>query len=325
MLRSFVLLILLCGIGLVVAPFLVSSLYVDQRGVEIPGRVVYKRETIRTNYSTWTRSLEASIQYDLPKGAGVSFFTAFLNPERYDSLHKGEVVKLHFLRQQDIPDLPFTKVLWQMRAIPTVRLADQQTFSRVKELFTARVIFICEAIAGFAVLLWIWHLAGWGGLPWVIAALVVVGVVMSEIHDFPKPTPQPSKNILHSTGRIKSIERIDRLFQGSHERGILADQPVNVVGVEFVPAGRTEPVVAVDLVDANPGARLQENSNVEIAYEADSPRTAYLQEATRTFLHRNLMGAVNTAVLSLLTVAVLLFLGKLIGRGYHKLLARKAQ
>jgi hypothetical protein len=325
MLRGFIRLILLCGVGLVVAPFLVSSLYVDQRGIEILGRVHHKSETIITSYSTWKRSLEASIQYDLPKGAGVSFFTAFLNPEQYDALHPGNVVKVHYLRQQDIPDLPFTKVLWQMHMLPVVRLADQQTFSRVKELFTPNVIFFCEAIAGFAVLLWIWRLAGWGGLPWVIVGLIAVGIAVSEIRDFPKPTPQPSKNVLRGVGRVKSVSRIDRLFQGSHERGILADQPINVVGVEFVPVGRTEPVVAVDLVDANSQAVLQENTNVEIEYEADSPRTAYLQKATRTFLHRNLMGTITQVVLSVLVIAVILFLGNLLGRGYRKLLARKVQ
>ena len=68
----------------------------------------------------------------------------------------------------------------------------------------------------------------------------------------------------------------------------IADQPIDVVGVEFIPEGRTEPVVAVDLIDRGSVPGLKEGSTAPIRYESESPRTAYLDGATRTFPSRNI-------------------------------------
>src|SRR5204863_5732725 len=83
-----------------------------------------------------------------------------------------------------------------------------------------------------------------------------------------RPTPAPSLDVRRAAGHVKSIGRIDKLFSGSRSRGVLADQPVDVVGVEFVPEGSTEPVVAVDLIDRGSVQGLTEHSAVTLRYEA---------------------------------------------------------
>src|SRR5216684_8729690 len=111
MLRGFILLLLVGGLALLAAPFLISSLYVDQRGITISGQVFHKRETVTVHYSGWKRSPEVTIQYAPPDQSGVSFFTARLDSAGYDALHKGQTVSLHYLRHSDIPTVPLAGIL----------------------------------------------------------------------------------------------------------------------------------------------------------------------------------------------------------------------
>jgi hypothetical protein len=120
---------------------------------------------------------------------------------------------------------------------------------------------------------------------------------------------------------VKSVGRIYRLFSGSRTRGEIAAQPVNVVGAEFVPEGRLETVLAVDLIDErSPG--LQPGAVVAVEYELAAPRTAHLQGVTRNFPRRNLAGIATT--LSLYTALLLgfLFATHYLERGWKRLLNR---
>ena len=273
MLRGLILLIVLSGVALLVSPFLISSLYVDERGIKIPGRVGSKRETVAVHYSDWKRSSAAKVEFYPPDEAGVSFFNLPLDPEHYDALKIGETVKLHYLRRQDVPSVPFSKFLLEFNALPRVRLADQRTFSRLEAFFTGKVILICGAIAAFTLLVVLWRISRMRLLAWSVGICAAMGVAFLFIHDFPLPTPRPTVDLHQGSGRVKSLHRIDRLFQGSRQQGVTANQPVHVVGVEFVPSGNTEPVVAVDLIDAGSIAGLKENSTVTVEYEGRSPRT----------------------------------------------------
>ena len=153
-------------------------------------------------------------------------------------------------------------------------------------LFTPSVIYVCKLIGGIVILLIIWRRAQWAGFWWALGICCAVGFAALLIQDFPTPTPPPATDIRQGSGRIASIGRIDRLINGNRSRGFDANQPVDVVAVEFVPAGRTEPVVAVDLVDSGSIPGLKQDSVVAIQYEAQSPRTAYIQTATRRFVSR---------------------------------------
>ena len=126
-----------------------------------------------------------------------------------------------------------------------------------------------------------------------------------------------------ATGHVKSIGHIDKLFSGRRSRGVIADQPIDVVGVEFVPDGMTEPVVAVDLIDRGSVPGLKEGSTASIRYESDSPRTAYLEGATRTFPNRNIRGAMVQGGLSLACCLACLAIAQFIGSAFKRLIARK--
>jgi hypothetical protein len=102
-----------------------------------------------------------------------------------------------------------------------------------------------------------------------------------------------------------------------------ADQPVSVVGVEFVPDGSADTVLAVDLIDEGSRPGLKQDSPIGIEYESRSPRTAYIQGATRTFVGRNIRGIAGDAVLCLLVIAGMFAASQFLGRAYNRLLTRR--
>jgi hypothetical protein len=122
---------------------------------------------------------------------------------------------------------------------------------------------------------------------------------------------------------VKSVYRIDKLFAGTRSRGMIAAQPVEVLGIEFVPEGRTESVLAVDLIDAGSIAGLKVNAPVGVEYEGSAPRTAQVRSATRGFLSRNLRGIVVDSALYLGVLVGGLICAQFIGRAWTRLVARR--
>jgi hypothetical protein len=289
MLRSLLAILILGGIALITLPFLMSSLYVDQRGIEIPGHVYSKREDAIVQYSTWYRSCEVTVEYQGPDESGVSFLKVELPPERYDSFRKGQQVTLHYLRRQDIPNVPFAKTLGQIGLLPRARLAGQRAFSGVIMAAKQTSLPVLATIGVAVLLLIVWRLSRLPGFPWAVAACVLGVLALVLITEFPLPATAPATAVRRAAAKVKSIDRIDRLFSGSRTRGEIASQPVSVVGVEFVPEGRMEPVLAVDLIDEG-SLPLKQGAAVGVDYELAAPRTAYIVGPTRNFPHRNLTG-----------------------------------
>jgi hypothetical protein len=291
MLRSLLGLLLLGGTALITLPFLMSSLYVDQRGIEIPGHVYSKREDAIVQYSTWYRSCEVTVEYQGPDDPGVSFMKVELAPDQYDSFRKGQEVKLHYLRRQDVPDVPMAKSLREIGLLPRARLAGQRAFSGLTSAANRTSLPVLGAFGGSVLLLILWRLSRLPGFPWAALACVLGVVALLLISEFPLPAAAPATAVRRGAGQVKSVARIYRLFSGSRSRGEIASQPVSVVGVEFVPEGRLEPVLAVDLIDEGSLA-LKQGATLSVEYELTAPRTAYLVGATRNFPRRNLSGLV---------------------------------
>ena len=324
MVRGALAILLLAVIGVITLPFIVSNLYIDQRGVTIPGHVYFKRETVSLRDSTMTRTPEVTIEYSKPDGTGVTFFDVPMTDAEYDSMHVSQPVSLHYLRPEDLPDLPLVKSLRRAQLLPTVHLANKTTFSTLQFLWTPRAGIVTEVIAGMAVLLLLWRIAHVPGFTWAVAACILSGVIALIIADFPRPMPAPAAQVRRATGQVKSIQRITRLFDGRRSRGIDAEQPIQVVGVEFVPEGRTEAVLAVDLIDAKSVPGLHEKGSVGLTYESASPRTAYVDGATRNFVSRNIRGMGMQGVAVVLVGVVFFAVWWAFSRGYRRLTRRAA-
>lgn len=63
--------------------------------------------------------------------------------------------------------------------------------------------------------------------------------------------------------------------------------PYEVVQLRFVPAGRTDTVLAVDEVDAGSVASLDPGALVPVRYDPRAPRDAMLVDGSRSFRQRN--------------------------------------
>ena len=323
MLRSLLILLFAGGTTLIALPFLMSSLYVDQRGVEISGHVYSKREDAIVRYSTWYRSCEVTIEYWPKEENRVSFLKVELPPEQYDSFYKGQEVQLHYLRRQDVPEVPFAKTLREIGLLPNARLAQQRAFSGLAIAANGVGFPLLGALGGSVLVLIAWRLSRLPGFAWAVAACFCGTLALVLISEFPMPTRQPSAAVRQAAGRVKSVGRIERLFSGSRSRGEIAAQPVNVVGVEFVPDGRTEPVLAIDLIDEGSPA-VKQGATVTVEYELRGPRTAWLQGATRGFPRRNLTGVAMTASFYVVLLVAVILGVEYAGRGWKRLLRSSA-
>jgi hypothetical protein len=323
MLRSLLALLFLGGMALIALPFLMSSWYVDQRGIDITGQVYSKREDAIVQYSTWYRSCEITVKYSGPDEPGVSFMKVELPPDQYDSFRKGQEVPLHYLRRQDVPDVPLAKSLRKIGLLPRARLAGQRAFSGVTVAANRVGLPVLGALGAAILLLIVWRMSRLPGFSWAVMACVLGVVAPLLISEFPLPAAAPATTVRRGAGQVKSVARIDRLFSGSRSRGEIASQAVSVVGVEFIPEGRLEPVLAVDLIDEGSLA-LKQGDTLGVEYELTAPRTAYLLGATRNFPRRNLGGL---ALVGSFYVALLLgfaFGAHYLGRWWKRLLKSRA-
>ncbi len=320
--RFLVRIVLLLLATVLVLPFVLSSLYIDQRGVIIPGRVAYKREDVVVRYSKFERSSEVTIEYSKPDGSGVDYQKVQVSPAEYDAKHIGQAVSLHYLRPQDLPDVPLIQSLRRAQLLPMVRLADHQSFSGLRQLFTGRVSRLTFVVGGVAVVLLLWRIARIPGFAWACGFCILAGITVGTLGEFPQPLPAPTLAVRHAIGTVKELDRIDKLFSDTHQRGWETFQPVQVLGVQFTPEGRTEPVLAVDLIDEGSVPGLKEHSSVPLDYEASSPRTAYIAGATRNFPRRNMTG-VGLQALACVAVSLLLLLAGLLLRGGYRRLTNQ--
>jgi hypothetical protein len=318
MLRGLILLLLATGVAIVALPFVMASRALDSRGVALSGRVYHKSETVRIRYSGWEVNREVTIEYPVPETGGVSFFGVLPTVEQYDALHTRQPVEVRYLLRRDVPNLPLSHLLRDMHALPMVRLASIPARTLISPAGTV----VLKVMGGLLALLVLWRITRSSFMGWTLLAGAVVGLGWLFLQDFPRRTPDPAVAVQRASGKVQSIDHIDRLFSGSRTRGLDTDQPIDVVAVEFVPQGRSEPVVAVDLIDRGSVGGLKERSIVPIRYEAGSPRTAYIDGATRTFPERNFRGSVLQAALWLAVLLVGFGIAHVIGKGFRRLIAR---
>jgi hypothetical protein len=318
MLRGLTILLFFGAVGFISMPFVMASRALDERGIEIPGRIYHKDEYIRVRSSDWERSRDVTIEYTIPETGGVSYFDVHPDEPQFDMLRTGQPVRVKYLRRRDVPAVPMADFLWQMHALPMVRFMNLR-----KTAIDPGIIRAVEALGSLAVLFILWRTTRNNLFAWATGLGAAAGLGFLLLQGFPRPTPAPLAEVLRGSGTVKTISRIDKLFAGTRSRGMVADQPVDVVGIEFVPEGRTEVVTAVDLIDRGSVPGLKEKSTVPIRYESRSPRTAWIEGATRGFPRRNLSGIILQIALTLAVLAGLLFATQWIGRAFRRLIARR--
>ncbi|HWC99299.1 MAG TPA: hypothetical protein VG456_21215 [Candidatus Sulfopaludibacter sp.] len=322
MLRGLLFGLFVLALAVLAAPFVLTSRAVNEHGILLPGTVYHKSESFSSGYSDWTVSRDVTIQYTLPETGGAGFFTSHPIAAHYDAIRLKQPVQIRYLPRKDLPAALGTDILWQMHALPTAKLAGFQESSRLDAFLTPLMRLFLTILAGVVVLVILWRITQSAFLGWAAALACLPLVACLMLMGFPLPTPAPSAPVRRASGKVVEVGTFDKLFATAHSRGVDASQPMDVVSVLFVPEGKTDPVMAVDVIDQGSLPGLRRDSPVAVQYEAAEPRTAHLEGATRNFPTRNFAGALTAGLAYLVVMGLLLGGAAWLGRGYRKLTAR---
>lgn len=293
----------------------VASLYLDANGLETKGSVVEKAEWIAEKYARTSRRLQVSLRYR-PRGAErEETSTIDVGEDSFDALSRGAGVRLRY-----------QPVSW-MRALepwaPATRLAGQRTSDWLRAVMPADYVRILLSFALGMPLFVLWLRRGrryfWFLLLYLAAA---AGYWLTPVSE-PAPTGPTAATI----AKVRYVHRIERILttETGNRRStpLQLIRPMELVELEFVPEGRTEPVVATDKITADTLPGLKQGGRVEITYQKDRPRVARMNGGKRDYGWTNLATVVMPWTLGFLFVfgggavlAVLIaVIGKLTGIG----------
>ncbi|MCC6629982.1 MAG: hypothetical protein IT340_21605 [Chloroflexi bacterium] len=286
------------------AVLIAGSLYLDQAGVVVPAQVQSKEERIssargRAPDNWWTRQLTLTVAFTTVDGRPTTT-QLFTDEEGFDALRPGAAVQVRYL-----PEL---------RVI--ARPADQSTLSLVPWSWLPTIGLALASIA------LIWLMIRRRAPKPLTAIAVGVGIFGLLTWLFPPWEPEPTGPLQTATAEVRNVRSITRSVFSGRTRWD-APQPWELVELTFVPAGRDQPVVAVDGVDRGSVAGLTAGARLSVTYPAAAPRSARLVGAARTYRWQEWLGLAETVLLIGAVLGGLWLLGKLWGRLWHRATARR--
>ncbi|MBV9788255.1 MAG: hypothetical protein JOZ51_08785, partial [Chloroflexi bacterium] len=276
------------------ALFVTPPLIVDVTGEVAPGAVVAKREVIRKITTSWERNLYLDVRYQ-PRGATEPEITALaVDVSTYDRFRVGDETEVRYTPHP---------LLRRLSPIGFTRMEDQSSLAALVARFGSSMSVWLAGVVLWFVLWFVWSKLRSSLLMWVLVLSGIAGILFS-ISDWPEPTPG---DLISGSATIRNIRRVDVILEGRRRSDTEAIQPYDIVELSFVPPGRADPVVAVDMLDAESVPNLAEEVTVPIRYSAQNPRWAQIEGGSRTFYWKNLLFIV-AIVLGLLGIVVVSWL-----------------
>jgi hypothetical protein len=280
-------------LALLLAPFIGPPLYLEIAGTSTPGTITVKQEVIFVRSEIWMRHLLVDVSYQ-PAGSGMEAGSVDIavDAETYDSLRVGQPVRIRYISHP---------MLSTIRGLTTSRLETQWPF----ESFLHRMgPFIIGTIIG--VLIWLallyvvtkWR-HWWLGLlffTYMFGAVVIMGSGW--------PGPAPAGPYADGAATVRAFHLIDRVWGGRNTPAEDAVQPYTIVELRFVPAGKVDPVIAIDRIDAGSVAGIEMGAEIPIRYNIDNPRWAEIDGAARTYYWKNLRSFGMIALIVLFAIVL---------------------
>lgn len=259
----------------IVALFYEWPTFMDRSGASATARITEKREGIRIPFDNWFRSFSIVAAFRPPGAVIEHRAVCDVEEDIYDSLHVGTAVTVHYW--PSMLTQPF---------IPATHLSPctpRANFTSNPELYrNLQMVFGSLVAIAFLVFVLRLRMAVWLFLPWFYFFLVTAAVPHAE----PAPSqPRPAQATVRNITTITTIME-NNGSQSSHNvtfGPIKLEHPFQIVALEFTPAGRTDPVVGIDAIDANSIPDLRKQQTVDIEYDLTNPRIARLQGGTRDF------------------------------------------
>jgi hypothetical protein len=221
--------------------------------------------------------------------ANVPMFLPFDTDEQeFDRLQRGAAFDVRYL---SVP-LGY-RFLGVSAAHPARESADMHAATLIARF--RPLMRIAAYLAILALLIYIVSKHRVPGARWALGVVVCVGVIWLLMPTLPITV---SGKLVPATATVKDLHTFTQLLETSKSEGIPALTPYALVVLQFVPAGRHEPVLAADMIDIASHKGLAVGQSVAIEYEAEHPRRANIQHATRLYYWTNVEGAFFMAVMS---------------------------
>ncbi len=292
--------LLLAVIGGLLSPFLLTAWLREHRGVDITGTVTRKQETVwhSTFENDITRSAMVTVSYFPPGRSWSANQTVTLPLERYDEINRGDVLRMRYLLERDLPDYPLLHSLYRSGFLPVASVDGRTIFRIWRDLLAELPLRLICGVTALILVLWLWYKLRIPGGAFAIMICLVGAIGAIGLWEIPHPMSPLKGVVLPGEATVQNEWTIDKVFASRNSTTTWSlDRPVQYVSLEFVPEGRRESVVAADNIDAGSIPNLKVGQSLAVQYEQANPRNARLVAGTRTFWEKNLRGLAITAVI----------------------------
>ena len=290
--------LLLAVVGALLSPFLLTAWLREHRGVDITGTVTRKQETVwhSTFENDITRSAMVTVSYFPPGRSWSTSKSVTLPLERYDDINCGDVLRMRYLLERDLPDYPLLHALYRSGFLPVASVDGRSVFRIWRDLLPELPVRLLCGVMALILVLWLWYRLRIPGGVFAITLCFVGALGAISFWEIPHPMPALHGVVLSGSATVQNEWTIDKVFTSRNSSNSWSlNRPVQYVSLAFVPEGRREPVVAADNVDLGSIPNLKVGQSLAVQYERANPRNARLVAGTRTFWKKNLRGLAITA------------------------------
>lgn len=260
---------ILVFVGGVLASLAALSLYTDSRPV-VTGVVVDRGERIVRRDAVIEPEYRLSVEYTPPGWSESRTERLAAGEELFDRYAEGDTVAIRFVDLGGVLEFG--------------RLAERTTWSMIDPALLVLPGLLVLLVAGTALAV---RITGNGRL-W-IAGVVLACVLLLSAHSIGQlmlllPVGEPTAT---ATARVTYLSSYSAPPRGnSRSIPLPFMQPIDIVEMELTPPGATDPVEALDVVDAGShDARV--GDPVAVVYRAGRPRGARIENAGRSHAWKN--------------------------------------
>lgn len=306
---------ILAGVPLL---WLALNAYVAGVSLAADGVVTGKREAILLGGGDgWLRVLEVAYRYRPADAALPEEASHNVDVATYDRLRIGQPVRIHYTpspllrhwagvgsfidgtssfartrygatsaRDLAIPAAMVGAIGLGLRALRTRSVAVGVAAALVGGAAAPSALLFATACLIAPGLFWAWRRRG-RSYGWMLvgAILTTMGILYWRV---PHPDPWPPGSRQASTAIVRQSKVVNQIWRGpdvgpSREGGESIGHPFQVLDLEFTPIGGSEPVHAVDRIDAASVPAITAGARVSVTYSTANPRAARMVGATRTY------------------------------------------
>jgi hypothetical protein len=264
---------------------------IDAEGQIVRCTVDRKDEQIRRppRSDNWHPVFRVELDCPWRGDPGAPLIAAFETDEQeFDRIHRGTPFDLRYVSEPSLLRVVFST--WHLARESTDSLV-RKALARWQPGFVIAGYLACLGLLGFIVSKRLLPRAGWA-----LLIVVLIGILYLLMPTWPVVV---TGRLQQTTATVKELHTFTRLLNSSRSDGIQASTPYELVVLQFVPAGRSEPVLAADTIDVSSRKDLAVDQQVPIDYEVDHPRRANIQHATRRYAVANVEGAFVYGVLTM--------------------------